>query len=267
MNLFLHELKSYRRSAIIWTLALCALTVIFLVFIYPSFASDVVESRKIIANLPAPIRKAFGISVHSFFSIYGFYAYLLSFVLLAGAIQAMNLGVGVISKEESSKTADFLLTKPISRQAVMTSKLAAAFCILTITNIVYMLVTYVAARTASKDVFSALTLLRLVSILYLVQLAFLAIGLLLSVLLRKVKSVSAVSIPAVFAFYITGTLGAILGNENVSYITPFKFYDTAYMVERNRYDSKYLILEACIVFGACLASYILFKKKDIRAAS
>lgn len=267
MNLFLHELRAYRKSAVIWTGSLCALTIVFLVMLYPTFTNDIAASRNVIAHLPPALKDAFGISLQNFFTIFGFYAYLLAFVVLAGAIQAMNLGVGVISKEETGKTADFLLTKPISRSAIMTSKLLAAVSILAVTSGMYGLVSLLAAKASAHESFDVPTFLLLSATLFLVQLAFLALGTLLSVLLPKVKSVSAISIPTVFTFYIIGTLGAIVGNQSVKYITPFKFYDNAYIIAHGSYEVRFLILEALVVSLAIAASYVIFIRKDIRAAA
>src|SRR5665811_154750 len=154
MNVFIHELKSYRKSTIIWTLSLCAFAVIFLLM-YPAFTKDVAASRKALAGLPPVFREAVGISLANFFTIFGFYAYLLNFLMLAAAIQAINLGVGVISKEESGKTADFLLSKPVSRASVITSKLLAVLSLLLMTNVVFVSVSLVAARLISPDPFSS----------------------------------------------------------------------------------------------------------------
>jgi ABC-2 type transport system permease protein len=266
MNIFLHELRSYRKSTIIWIASLSLLTIVFLLM-YPAFTNDVAASKKILANLPLAVRQGLGISLNNFFTIYGFYAYLYVYVVLAGAIQAMNLGVSVISKEESGKTADFLLTKPVSRAAVITSKLLAVFSLLAITSTVYISISFVAARIISKSALDAKVFLLLSLTLLLVQVAFLALGVLFSVIIPKVKSVITVSMPTVFIFFIIGALGAIIGNQNVRYITPFKFYDSNYIINNGSYEVKYMIIEAVFVAMAIAVSYVIFIKKDIRAAS
>jgi ABC-2 type transport system permease protein len=266
MNVFIHELKSYRKSTIIWTLSLCALAVIFLLM-YPAFTKDVAASRKALAGLPPVFREAVGISLANFFTIFGFYAYLLNFLMLAAAIQAINLGVGVISKEESGKTADFLLSKPVSRASVITSKLLAVLSLLLMTNVVFVSVSLVAARLISPDPFSSKILLLIASTVFLVQLAFLALGALFSVIIPRVKSVIAVSIPTVFVFFIIGALGAVLSEANTRYLTPFKYFDSNYIITHGTYETRFLVIEAVLVAIAISATYVIFIKKDIRAAS
>jgi ABC-2 type transport system permease protein len=207
------------------------------------------------------------ISIKNFFTIYGFFGYLLTFVALAGAIQASNLGVGILSKEDSGKTADFLLTKPVSRFKVLTSKIMAALTILVITNLVFDGVAIASAKMASQTDFNSTTFLMLSAIMFFVQVFFLALGLILSVIIPKIKSTITVSLPVVFGLFIVGTLGAILGNDNVRYFSPFKFFDTNYIINNNSYEVKFLLIEAAFVVVAVIATYVIYLRKDVRAAS
>lgn len=266
MNIFRRELKAYRNSTIIWVISLSLLVVMFL-SLFPSFSKDVEVSKKILENLPPMVRSAMGLSAESFFSIYGFMSYLFTFVMLAGAIQAMNIGVGILSKEESGKTADFLLTKPISRFNVITNKIMASFWLIIVTNIIFCSVALMMARVVSTEDFKVDLLLLISAKLILVQIFFLALGFLVSVLIPKVKSAIAVSLPVVFSFFIGGMLGAILDSNIVKYISPFKFYDSDYIIANNHYDVQFLLIELVFVATAIVISYVIYIKKDIRSAS
>lgn len=264
MNIYKHELRAYRTSTLIWTLSLSAIVVLFL-GIFPSFRDDVSASTKILSNLPLPIREALGISLSNFFTIFGFYSYLFTFVTLAGAIQAMNLGLGVVAKEIAGKTADFLLTKPIDRSSVITQKILAGLTLLGVTNVVFIAVSFAAARSVEHN-FDILTFVMISSVLFLVQLMFLCLGVLLAVLIPKVKSIIAVSLPTTFAFFIVSSLGAIIGSSTVRYVTPFKFYDPSYIVQHGSYELRFLLLEAGVVLMSLLLAYVIFNRKDIEAA-
>lgn len=266
MNLFWRELRANQKSTLIWTAALSILAVVFLLM-FPAFTKDVEASQRILSNLPLAVRNALDISLKSFFTIYGFFAYLFTFVALAGAVQAMNLGVEMISKEDSGKTADFLLTKPISRVKVVTSKLLAAACLLMFTNVAFSMVAVITARMVTVGDFSVKTFLLISATLLLIQMMFLALGLLFSVTIPKIKSVIPVSLPTVFTFFIIGMLGSILGNANVRYITPFKFYDPNYIMANGSYELRFLIVELVFIIIAVIASFIIYLKKDIRAVS
>lgn len=267
MNLYLRELRAYGKATLIWAVSLSLIVVAFL-SMYTAFSEDVESFRKVLESFPEALRLAFSINVGSFFTIYGFYGYLLGFATLAAAIQAANLGVGVVSKEVAGKTADFLLTRPLSRSRIITAKLLAVLTAILFTNVVFSAVSYAgAASVASGEEFDAGTFLLLSSTLLLVQLLFLALGILLSVVIPKVKSVVGVSLPTVFAFYIIGMIGEVLQNETFRYISPFRYYDTSYIVEHNAYETKYLLIEVAFVVVAIAASYAIYLKKDVRAAA
>lgn len=266
MNVFLREIRAYRRSTIIWIASLCGIIVVYMA-LYPAFTTDIAATRQILSSFPEALRRALNLSLSNFFTVYGFYGYLLGFAILAGSIQAMNLGTGVISKEVSGKTADFLLSKPITRSRVVSAKLAAALMMLVLTNVVFSAVSYLAAMVVAKEPFAAGTFFLMSLTLFLVQLIFLALGALFAVSLPKVKSVISVTLPTVFAFYIIGTLGDILGNDKVRYISPFKFYDTNYIINHSSIESRYLLIEVAIVVVAVALSYWIYVKKDVRAST
>src|SRR4051812_41936935 len=181
MNIFRHELRAYRKSTIIWSLSLILIIVLFMSF-YSSFAKDAEEFINLLQNYPESIRKAFGINLDNFFSILGFYSYPLTFITLCGAIQAMNLGTSIVSKEVREKTADFLLTKPVTRTQVLTAKLMAALTSIAITFIVYVAAASVTALQVKTEAFSLKTFFLLSLTLLFIQLIFLAIGIIISML-------------------------------------------------------------------------------------
>jgi len=266
VNVFLRELTAYRKSTIIWAVSLSSLVVIYLM-LYPAFTQDVAATKEVLASFPPALRTALNISLADFFTLYGFYGYILSFAILAGAIQAMNVGTGVISKETSGKTADFLLSKPITRSRIMSEKLAAAFTIIVITDLIFAAVAYLAALSVSPDPVTAGTFLLLTSTLLLVQVVFLALGALFSVSIPKIKSVIAVSLPTVFAFYIIGMIGDLVDNQAVRYLSPFKFYEPAYIIANGNLETRYLAVEAAFVVVAIAASYVIYLKKNFRASA
>jgi ABC-2 type transport system permease protein len=135
MNMYLHELRAYRKSTIIWTCSMIGLLVFFL-SMFPAFSRDAEEFNRLIQGYPEEVRKAFGIG-SNITSFFGFYTYIFFYIVLCGSIQAMNLGISIISKEVRQKTADFLLTKPVKRKQVVTSKLLAVLTALVLQNRVY----------------------------------------------------------------------------------------------------------------------------------
>ncbi|MEH7113599.1 ABC transporter permease subunit [Neobacillus niacini] len=261
MNIMLHELRAYRKSTIIWMVSLVGVAALFMSF-FPSFTKDTEDFTKLLEGYPVELREAFGINLDNFFSILGFYCYGLSFVTLCGAIQAMNLGTSIISKEVREKTADFLLTKPVTRNAVLTNKLLAALISIILTNIVYIVAATLLANQVAKEDFSVKIFILLSLTVFFVQLLFLAIGIIISVIVPRIKSVLTVSLAVVFAFYFLGMFSA---DEAKRYLSPFKYFDTAYIMGNSSYETSFLIIGAIIIILAIAASYYIYGKKDIHS--
>jgi ABC-2 type transport system permease protein len=184
------------------------------------------------------------------------------YVVLCGAIQAMNLGISIVSKEVREKTADFLLTKPVSRERILTSKLLAALASLVITNIIYLIITVPITLTVKSE-FSMKIFLMITATLFFVQLMFISLGVIVSVIAGKIKSVISISLSTVFGFFIISMLGSVFGDKAVRYISPFKYFDLAYIVKNSAYETSFIIVGIIFVIAAIAASYLVYVKKDI----
>lgn len=263
MNIFLHELKSYRRSVIIWACSIAALAVMY-ILIFKGLGKDIAEFQSLMNNLPDMVKKLLSVYVESLSSLEGFYSFVFVYVALCGAIQAMNIGVSIISKEVREKTADFLLTKPVSRRAILTSKISAAFVSLVITNIIYLAITLLAALSVKSE-FSMKAIIMISATLLFIQLIFMVLGVIVAVLAGKIRSVTAVSLSTVFGFFVINMFGSVIGEKAVRFITPFKFFDYGYIVKNGAYEMPYIFTGAAFVVAAVLVSYLVYTKKDVHA--
>ncbi|MDF2541333.1 MAG: hypothetical protein K0S47_1051 [Herbinix sp.] len=266
MNMYLYELKSLRKSTLIWTLSLVALAFIYF-SIYPSIASDAEDFKQLLSAYPEPIRAALGISLESITSLLGFYSMVFSIISLTGAIQAMILGTSILSKEARDRTADFLLVKPVSRTSIISAKLSAAITILLITNILYDLIAFIMASVVATTDYSKKQFFLISLTLFFIQLIFLAVGLFLSVFFQKLRSVLPISLGVVFGLYMIGAILATGEKDVARYLSPFKYFNIPYIMEHSGYETSYLFVSAIIVVISIVGSYLVYSKKDIHAVS
>lgn len=264
MNIFFHELKAYRRSTIIWTAAVCLGVVLFL-SIFPAFYKDARILTDVFAAFPQMVRDALGISLDMIASVLGFYSFLIGYVVLCGAIQAMNIGISLLSKETAAKTVDFLLTKPVTRARILTFKLLAALACIIITNLVYLVVASLMARSVQVKPFDFKLFLMLSLSLFFVQLIFLALGFLLSVLLRKIKSVLPITLSTVFGFFFISLFSSAIKDAQLRVLTPFRYFDPIYILNNSAYELMYVLISVLIVIVAIAATYLIYQHKDIHA--
>lgn len=262
LSMFRHEMKEYARSTFVWTCSLSLLIIIFMSF-FPAFSKDTEQLRNLFKGLPEGVRKALGLSLESFTSLPGFYSYILMYATLCGSIQAMNMGISILSKEVHDKTADFLLTRPVGRSSIVTAKLMAALASIVITDTIYFIVSHITSTWVATEAFNEKTFLMLTITLPFIQLIFLSLGVLFSAVAGKIKSVVSVSLGTVFAFFVINMFGSVIGEKTIRYLTPFKYFDSIYIIENAAYEIRFVILGIILIAVFTVAAYLVYMRKDI----
>ena len=266
-NIYRHEVRIRLKSVITWSLSLAAM-VIFFFSIFPTFADEAALMKDLLAKFPPQLLEAFGMNRMDLSTVLGFYSFVFIFVQLCLAIQAGNYGFGLVSIEESELTADFLLTKPVSRVQVLTSKLLGTLTSLVVTDLVVWLASFIAIFSfRGSRTFETGLLIGLMLSLVLFQLFFLSVGLVISLLVKRVRSVTPYSLGLSFGTYVINGFSGVFGDVKLEYITPFKQLDPAYFVQHGAFNIPLLLLNMGISLVALAASYWLYTHRDIAAVS
>jgi len=266
-NIYLHELRTRLKSVVTWSLGL-TLLIIFYLSIFPSFSEQAALLNEMLAKFPPQLLAAFGMGNIDLADMLGFYGFLFIFIQLCLSIQASNYGFGLVSIEESELTADFLLSKPVSRWQVMNSKLLAALTSLGITDVIFWLVSFVCILLfRGSHAYEPRILLLLFAGGVLFQLFFLSVGLVISLLVRRVRSVTPYALGLGFGAYILNAFSGMLGDVKLELITPFRHFDPNYIVSHAAYDTPLVLLNVAVSVVALVASYWLYIRRDIPAVS
>ncbi|NOZ51420.1 MAG: ABC transporter permease subunit [Chloroflexi bacterium] len=266
-NIYLHEFRTRLQSVIIWSLAVMA--IIFVYFsLFPSFADQAALLNKMIANFPPDFLAAFGMNGVDMSTVMGFFSFVFLFVQICLAIQAANYGFGLVSIEESELTVDFLLSKPVTRAHILTSKLLAAFTSLTITNIVVWISSFVVISLfRSGREYEVRTLVLLLASIVIFQLFFLTVGVVVSLLVKRVRNVTPYAMALAFGSYVLSAFSAMLGDTLLEKITPFKHFDPNYIIRNGAYDRPLVAISIVIIVVSLLGSYWLYTRRDIPAVA
>jgi ABC-2 type transport system permease protein len=267
MNIFRIEFRMYIRSTIIWSASMILLLASFMVF-YPSFSKDAQAIAMIMENYPKELLEAFGMSDVDLSTVEGYFSMTFLFVQLCLAIQASNLGFSILSVEERERTADFLFSKPVKRIRILTQKTAAALLNLIITNIFVWIGAFITIEVFrdNKAYDRQLILIMLVSII-LFQLFFLSVGMLMSIVVKKVRNVLSYSLGLSFGMYILSAFNSIVDGTLMAYLTPFKYFEPSYIIRENSFDIELMIVSVAITIAAGIMTYIIYLKRDIRDIS
>jgi ABC-2 type transport system permease protein len=266
-TIYKHEFFARLRSMIIWSLSISTLLLIFF-SLFVSFADQAALLNESLKNFPPQMIAAFGLDKMDLSTVLGFYSFIFLFAQLCLAIQAANYGFGLVSVEEAELTADFLLSKPVSRGQVLTSKLLAALTSLVITNLVVWVVSFTSIILfRGEHEYEPATLILLLLSLLIFQLFFLGVGLVISLLVKRVRSVTPYGLGLGFGMYVLNAFGGIFGDVKLELITPFKHMDGAYIVENQAFDTPLVLLNVAVTVVSLALSYWLYIRRDIPAVS
>jgi ABC-2 type transport system permease protein len=266
-NIYLHELRIRLRSILIWSLSVGAM-VLFFCSIFPAFSQQAATMNELMAKFPPALLEAFGLGKTDLSSVLGFYGFVFVFVQLSLSIQAGNFGFGLVSIEENEMTADFLLTKPVSRLQVINSKLLGALSSLIITDLVVWVSSVVSIIIFNDGhAYDLGKLILLMLSLVIFQLFFLGVGLAVSLMVKRVRSVTPYSLGLGFGTYVLAAFSGILGDFKLEIITPFKQLDPMYYVQNNKFNIPLVLLNVAITLVALAVSYWLYLRRDIPAVS
>ncbi len=266
MNIYRHEFNAKLRSVITWSVSITALLFLFM-SVYSSFSADAALLTETMAQMPRELLIAFGMDGLDLSSVLGYFSMIFLFVQVCLAIQASNYGFGLVSVEESEMTADFLLVKPVRRTTIMTAKMLAAFTGLTITNVVVWAATFGTIGLFAKGrEYNLDTLLLLLGSIVLFQLFFFGVGVMVSLLFRRVRSVTSLSMALAFGMYVLSAFGGMLGEDSFDVLTPFKHFEPNYIIKNAAYDMPFVVLNVTVTAIAIAASYVLYRKRNIHTA-
>jgi ABC-2 type transport system permease protein len=266
-NIYRHEFRARLKSVVIWSLALITL-IVFFFSLFPVFADQAALMNEFMARYPQELRAAFGMDNMDLAMVLGFYSFIFMFVQLCLAIQAGNYGFGLVSIEESELTADFLLSKPVSRTQVLTSKLLAALTSLVITDVAVWVSSIIAILFfRGERGYEPRTLLLVLLSALIFQLFFLSVGLVISLLVKRVRSVTPYALGLAFGAYILSAFSGVFGEVALEYLTPFKHLDAAAIVKTGAYNTPLVLLNLAVSLVALAVSYWLYNRRDIPMVS
>lgn len=266
INIYKQSLKSNLKSVWIWSASVVALIVVFM-SIYQTFATSTISVDELMKSFPKELLIAFGMVDMDWSTILGYFSLIFVFVQICLAIQAANYGFGLVSIEETEWTADFLLSKPVSRNVIMTSKLLAALTCLAITNVVVWVSSFLCVNIFSKgEQYQAGNLATLLLTMALFQLFFLTTGMVISLLVKRVRNVIPFSMGLVFGLYVLNAFGEMIGEMSLEVISPFKHFAPNYIVKHAAWDMPLPLISVAILIISLVGSYVLYARRNISSA-
>ena len=260
MTVFFHELKRGRISLLIWSAAIAFMLAIC-VIIYPEMKSQMGDISAMFADMGS-FSEAFGMDKINFGSFTGFFGVECGNVLgLGGAFFAAIIGISALSKEEKEHTAEFLLTHPVSRTAVIAQKLFAVFAQITILNIAVAAITAVSIVAIGEDA-DVKTVCLLFLSYFILQIEIAAITFGISAFIKG--NGLGIGLGIAVVFYFLNIIANLTENtEFLKYLTPFGYTEGSDIISSGKIEIKYLSVGLLFTALGITAAFIKYRKKDI----
>ena len=266
MNIFKQEFNMKVKSTIIWSLSLIVFIIFYMAF-FPAMAKDSVAFESVMNSFPEEMLQALGVREGlSLTSLMGFFSFTFAMTQLALAIQSANYGFSILSEEERELTADFLMSKPVSRSKIYFSKFFAALLSLLISAIAVGIGTFIALELFSGgESYKLSHVLKLLLSVPVFQLLFLSIGMLISLQFKKIRSVLSLSMGLSIGLYVINSVREMVDSEILGYVTPFYYFEPGIILIEGVYDVKLFSIAIVIISISLISSFLLYNRRDIHS--
>jgi ABC-2 type transport system permease protein len=264
-NLFIKEIRRNFFSLILWIIII-TLFITVTMSVYRTFLANQSKVVGMLSIVPAGLLQFKGISnFNDLLSALGFYAVNnIIYMMVLGSIYAIVISSNILLKEEYDKTAEYLLTRPVTRSEVFLSKLTVVSVNILLLNLVTTLAGFICVEIFKTGSFSIKAFLILSLYTLLLNILFGSIGLFLSVIVKRPKPITTFSIGIVLIMYFIYTLSRITeGIARIGYLSPFKYVNTNVLDPAYSISLWNLLYFTGITLLLTIISYRLYLRKDI----
>lgn len=261
--MFKREFKINLKSLILWSVILLAIYI--LVFaIYPTIITEETKQSLdlMIKSMPQEMLASFNMDIVGIESAYGWFkteGYI--FLTIIGGLYAAILGGTILLKEESDKTIEFLYSKPVSRNKIVTAKLLCGIINILIFTTIITLGNGIALYNNEDFSMRQFLMISLLPILLYYMLFFIMIF--ISTFFKKTKKSMSIGIGIVFISYFMQIIGNMGENvEIIKNISLFEFVSSRYIILNDALDIKYIFIGIAIILCTIVGTYYRYKHKE-----
>lgn len=268
MNIFKMEVKKGLKSLSIWSIVCVALTILFM-SMFPSMKNSGMQelvNTKMDA-LPPAMLEAFNLKdMPDFTKLNQYFAYVFQYIVIAGCIYAGMLGAKSLIKEESEGTIEFLYAQPVSRAKIVTMKILSSLAIFYIFIMIMSIASILISLIVKPEDLQLIDMIMDIKMLcggfFLIGLVYMAIGFLLSVLIKSLKLAMPLSTGIFFITYILGIFANMIDKlEFLKYFSPFHYAVPADLLKTGL-DKVNIALSFVIIIICLIFTYSIYNKKD-----
>lgn len=264
VNIFLRELRAHRKSLAAWALVMIFLATVGMTKYSAGLQAGGESLTALLRDMPRSLQNLFGVGVFDLSKALDYYAVMFLYFGLLASAHAVALGAEIIAKEERDHTAEFLLTKPVSRARVLLCKLAAAKAMLLIVNAV----TFAASFFSLSQYDSAANFLpglsKLMVAMFALQLFFMAVGVFFAGRIQNPKRSAGLATAVLFGTFILSIVTDMFeGIDFLRCLTPFQYFP-ARLLLKGGYSAAYPLLAVGIAAALVVGGFYFYRRRDLK---
>lgn len=262
MTIYIKELKQSVKSLCIWTASI-AFMMMVCIMLFPEMKGEMDSVSDVFANMGG-FTAAFGMDKLSFGELMGFYGIECGNIVgLGGGFFAALAGISVLANEEKERTAEFLLTHPVSRFSVVTQKLFSVLTQVIILNLAAVGVSLISAAAIGES-FEQKEFFLLHTAYLIMQLEISCICFGISAFIKR-GSIG-IGLGLALALYFMNIVCNISEQaEFLRYITPYAYAEASVIISEAKLDAGLVAVGAVIAAIGVAMGYLKYLKKDIAA--
>jgi ABC-2 type transport system permease protein len=253
-----------RRWYIFWWAFGAAFYMALIVATYPSFRNEAATLNNTFNQLPTTVKSLVSDS-GNFFSPEGYLssnAYYIMMPIIFGVL-SIGLGSSLIARDEQDHTLELILSRPVSRGAVIAGRALAGVCIVAAVTIVAAGVTIACAIPANLHLKLA-QLAVATGVSALLALVFGALAFMFTAFGKSARkaSVGIAALLLIASYLLTSLSGTVHWLRWPAEVLPYHYYHPAEILTGNsNWPAAAGMLAAVLLLG--ILSYIGFRRRDI----
>jgi ABC-2 type transport system permease protein len=251
-----------RISTIWWSVGIAFFMFINMIF-YPSFKDQAAELQKSFESMPDAAIQFIGGST-DFFSPIGYVNSQIFFLTLPLilVILAISLGSRLLASEETDKTIESIMSRPISRTNFLISKAAVGEIILLLVTFVSWATVVVVAKVVGLDV-SILRLTEATLVCFLFVYLCGAVAYMMTAIGKaKGASIAVATFVAFGGYILTSLAGTVEWLKWPAKLFPFEYYQSEAIL-RGTYNWQNLWYFVFTICACGLISWLSFRRRDL----
>jgi ABC-2 type transport system permease protein len=262
MNILKRELRANLRSLIVWSV----IVVLFIAVGVGKFSAyyNNPDMVRLLDSLPKVALDALSVHAFNLTTVSGFFGIMFTYFALLFGIAAAMWGTDIITKEQRDKTVEFALTLPVTRVRLVTAKALASLANCLALLLVAWAVSLLSASRYQPDAaffkFLALCMLAL----FIIQLIFLSVGLLLGCALKRYRLAGSAAVSLLLVSYLLSIVTALNKDlDFLKYLSPFKYFDPAVILHQSRFDMITMAISLGIIAVSLTGAYVSYSRRDL----